>query len=93
MKIWIIRGKYNRQALVNNTLFWNRYQNEYDKKYTDGQYLYWTRDSRFDKKELASIQVNRPSANRAFKRAKEYCFDWILNIELVEIEIALPNEE
>jgi hypothetical protein len=59
--------------------------------------LYWTRDSRWKKKELVSIQVNKASASRAFRRAKEnmdyYDRKFVKDIELLEIDIELPNGE
>ena len=97
MKVWLIRGRYNRQHLANNPNFWEYYGEEYDKKYTDGQWLYWTRNSNFDKKEVASIQANKPSADRALKRAKKLFVSEteakIIGIELVEAELIIPQGE
>jgi hypothetical protein len=93
MRIWFIRGRYDRQSLVDKTSYWERYGEEYDEKYTDGQWLYWTRHSTWDKKEVASIQVNMPSATRAFKRAQDHLSRGVMEAELLGMDIKLPDGE
>jgi hypothetical protein len=94
MKVWIIRGKYNYEVLRE---YYEEHPLRKDNNYQDGQYLYWTRDSRWEKKEIASIQTNNGSAKRAFKRAVNYmenCYNkYIIDIELLEIELVLPDGE
>ena len=92
MKIWIIRGKYNYEAVREVC---EKFQISRLKKLTDGQYLYWTRKSDFEQQDKASIQSNKPSALRAFKRAKKHMElvhnKYITDIELVHLNIKLPN--
>ena len=92
MKVWLIRGKYNLKALKE---FHEKYPIYKDDSLVDGQYLYWSRKSMFTKKETASIQTNEPSAQRAFKRAKERAnkskIKKIIDIEIVEVELILPG--
>ena len=93
MKVWIIRGKYNFEVLRE---YYEENPLRKTNDYKDGQYLYWTRDSRFKNKEIASIQTNKPSATRAFKRAVNSMSTGrqiVIDIELVEVELILPDGE
>lgn len=94
MKIWIIRGKYDYEALRE---YYEKYPLRKSNDYQHGQYLYWARKSNWEGKEVTSIQTNKPSATRAFKRAKqsmELSFrKHIVDIELVELDITLPGGE
>lgn len=90
MIVWLIRGKFNRKALEEVI----KKHPHHRKGFVDGQYLYWSRTSTWEKTTKASIQVNRPSADRAFKRAKNHMngmLPYIINIELVETDLFLPN--
>ena len=92
MKVWLIRGKYNLKGLKE---FHKDYPQYKDDSLKDGQYLYWSRKTMFTKKETASIQTNKASAQRAFKRAKKQVGESynkkIVNLEIIEVELVLPG--
>jgi len=92
MKVWLIRGKYNLKALKE---FHKKYPYYKDDSLKDGQYLYWSRRTTFTKKETASIQANKASAQRAFKRAKKQedgsYNKKIIDVEMIEVELVLPD--
>ncbi len=92
MKVWVIRGKYDRESQKE---FFKQYP-YYDEGFKDGQYLYWSRKSEWVNKDKVSVQVNKPSADRAFKRAKNnmsYDNPKVVDIELTEAELIMPNGE
>ena len=96
MKVWVIRGKFSdvpKKEFIENydEEMYNRHH-ENDK---EGDYKYWTRKSTWEKKEIASIQTNVASAKRAFKRAKDRAaksyYKWIMDVEMLELELPLPG--
>lgn len=92
MKVWVIRGKYNYEVLEE---YYKEHPLRRHNNFKDGQYLYWGRKSSWNETTTASIQSNKPSAVRAFKRAKngmEHSYrKYVIDIELVEVELTLPN--
>ena len=94
MTIWIIRGKYNYEVMRE---YYEEFPYRKTNDFEDGQWLYWSRTSSWVNKDKVSIQVNKPSASRAFKRAKDIMEDsfrtYITDIELLEMDIKLPNGE
>ena len=93
MKVWLIRGEQDTVALGE---FYKEYPQYINDKIKDEKYLYWTRKSKFSNKEVASIQTNKPSAERSFKRAKKDADSSkrkiVKNVELIELELKLPLE-
>lgn len=98
MKVWIVRGKFsaknkNEYIRVQGLDRWDRYYGHIE----DGEYRYFTRKSKFSKKELVSIQVNEGAAKRQFNRAKQKAsaifYKFITDVEILEIELNLPNGE
>ena len=90
MKIWIIRAIYDRSVMEE---YYKEYPYRDTRGFKDGQYIYWGRRTFWEEKEKASIQTHSPSAKRALKRAIEYASDYAKNIEMLELEIAIPGEE
>ncbi len=91
MKVWVIRGKYNHKVLEE---YYKEHPLRRNDNFEDGQYVYWSRTSTWEETTTASVQVNHGSAKRAFKRAVEHREgkrQWVVDIELVEAELILPN--
>ena len=95
MKIWVIRGRVVTEILKEFYDEYPQYLNKDNLK--PNKYLYWSRNSRFDKKELVSIYVNTGSAKRAYKIAKKSAEQslrkYMVDIESLELNLELPGED